>query len=180
MKCPGYDQYHNWVNGPSTSALFMFRLERHKPLPVVYAASSSSSPTSPISPILPDFYSKQPMREQIHSFYVNFHLPTGEEFSNVNMEAFIQVGIGLLPQKGELVEKAITALACLFLGKKNNHHRLVSHGIRLYNEAICIMTRLINRNIYTDEILYAAFTFQELAVCAPLILQVLSRLGGTF
>ncbi|KAJ5113815.1 hypothetical protein N7456_002349 [Penicillium angulare] len=161
LKCPGYDQYRNWVNGSSTRALF--RLERDNPSSVVYAASGSSSPISPISPILPDIYSKQPMREQIHSFYVNFHLPTGEKFSDVNMEAFIQVGIGLLPQKGELIEKAITALACLFLGKKNNHHRLVSHGIRLYNEAICIMTRLINRNIYTDEILYAAFTFQELA-----------------
>lgn len=112
-------------------------------------------------------HSGSAMRTQILSSFIQLHFPPDKPMSSVNLQQFLHSGIYRLPWKSEMLDKALTAMSCLFLGKTQRDSRIFCHGLRLYNDAIGIMSRLIHQNTYSDEILYAAFIFQEIAVWIP-------------
>lgn len=104
------------------------------------------------------------MRAQMFSSFIQLHFSADNPPSNVNLQQFLHSSIYHLPRKDEVLDKALAAMSCLYLGRINNDTRVFFHGIQLYNDAIGILAKLIHRNTYTDAILYAAFIFQELAV----------------
>ncbi|KAJ5088395.1 hypothetical protein N7456_012011 [Penicillium angulare] len=103
------------------------------------------------------------MRAQMFSSFIQLHFSADKPPSNVNLQQFLHSSIYHLPRKDEVLDKALAAMSCLYLGRINNDTRVFFHGIQLYNDAIGILAKLIHRNTYTDAILYAAFIFQELA-----------------
>jgi hypothetical protein len=112
-------------------------------------------------------HSGSAMRTQILSSFIQIHFPPDEPMSRVNLQQFLHSGIYRLPRESEMMDKALIAMSCLFLGKTQRDSLVFCHGLRLYNDAIGIMSTLIHQNTYSDEILYAAFIFQEIAVWIP-------------
>lgn len=64
-------------------------------------------------------------------------------------------------QKSQLLDRAIAALASVFVGKKYNDDHLMNSGISIYNQAIRIFARLIPRSeVPVQEVLCANLVFQ--------------------
>lgn len=70
--------------------------------------------------------------------------------------------------RSQLLDRAIAALASVFVGKKFNDDRMINNGIRIYNQAIRIFARLIPRSeIPVQEILCVNLVFQLYEVSQP-------------
>lgn len=63
-----------------------------------------------------------------------------------------------------MLETAITAISCVYLGKIKNNSRVLRHGLQLYNQAIKDMSSMICKNAYMDDIIYTSVIFQEMEV----------------
>lgn len=64
-------------------------------------------------------------------------------------------------RKSQLLDRAIAALATVFVGKSVCDDRLIRHGILLYNNAIQVFARLIPRaGLPVQEVLCANVVFQ--------------------
>lgn len=63
-----------------------------------------------------------------------------------------------------MLEQAISAISCVFLGKLDRDDRMLQQGVQSYNSAIRHMTRMLSRKDYSDELLYVSVIFQELEV----------------
>lgn len=72
--------------------------------------------------------------------------------------------IAALPKKSPLLQKTIVAISCVYLGKVQGDESMLRHGAQLYNNGLGIMSRMLSRQLYTDELLYTAMIFQELEV----------------
>jgi hypothetical protein len=70
----------------------------------------------------------------------------------------------MLPKKTHMLDTAITAISCVYLGKIKNDGRVFGHGLQLYNRAIQDMSSMICQNVYTDDIIYTSVIFQEIEV----------------
>lgn len=120
------------------------------------------SKTSNLSPIVP---SARMMRSQIFSSFLSECYPCNVECaSDINMSQFILSGISVLPQRSPMLELALSALSCVFLGKTHHDGQFLQHGLQLYNRAICYMSNVISRNVYTDDMVYTSVVFQQLQV----------------
>lgn len=104
-------------------------------------------------------------RAQIFATYVNVFFPTGAEAkSSVDLWHYLISNFSALPNKSEMLEKSLAALACAWLGKQNNDAGLLKYGVQLYNVAIRQMASLITRDAYSDDIIYTTVLFQEIEV----------------
>lgn len=63
-----------------------------------------------------------------------------------------------------MLEKAISAISCIFLGKMDRNDNLLRHGLGLYNNAIKHMSTTLKRKAYSEDVLYTSMIFQELEV----------------
>ncbi|KAJ5090164.1 hypothetical protein N7532_008848 [Penicillium argentinense] len=61
-----------------------------------------------------------------------------------------------------LLDRAMSALTCVGLGQIKQDQQMLYHGTQLYNAAIRHMSSLIQRNVPTEELLYATVIFQRL------------------
>lgn len=77
---------------------------------------------------------------------------------------FIILGICELPRKHIMLEKALSALSCIFLGKTHGDSLILQHGIQQYNHAIQHMLKSISHDAYTDDIIYTCVIFQQIQV----------------
>lgn len=63
--------------------------------------------------------------------------------------------------RSQLLDRAIAALASVFVGKKFNDDRMINNGIRIYDQAIQTFVRLIQRSdLPVQEVLCANLVFQ--------------------
>lgn len=104
-------------------------------------------------------------REQIFSTYVGIFFPAEMEArSSVDLWHYLICNFSALPIKTEMLEKALAALACVYLGKQNRDERFLKYGVQLYNSAIRSMAGMITRDAYCDDIIYTTVVFQEIEV----------------
>ncbi|KAJ5172225.1 hypothetical protein N7492_004818 [Penicillium capsulatum] len=64
-----------------------------------------------------------------------------------------------LPNKTKMLEHAISAASCVFMGKIRHDTTLLQEGLLLYNSAVRHMSQTINQKGYCDELVYAAAIF---------------------
>ncbi|KAJ5082815.1 hypothetical protein N7532_011858 [Penicillium argentinense] len=105
------------------------------------------------------------MREQVFSSFVDLCFPTHMDVSNVDMWRFLVQNFSILPGKSDMLEKTISSVSCLFLGKINHDDRMFNQGLRLYNSAVRQMAKMISQDAYSDDLVYTAVIFQEIESC---------------
>jgi hypothetical protein len=127
-------------------------------------------PQHPQQPwIMPQFVASGPaMRSQMFSEFANIYFPQSIDTSyNLDVWHYLISGFSALPKKTQMLDKAIAALACFYLGKLRNDKRLFHHGIQLYNSAIRHLSTMMSQNNYCDDIVYTTIVFQEIEVFPP-------------
>jgi hypothetical protein len=72
--------------------------------------------------------------------------------------------IAALPTKTLMLQQAISAVSCVFLGKVDRNNTMLQYGLRLYNSAIGHMSRLLNREDCSADLAYTSMIFQEIEV----------------
>ena len=73
-------------------------------------------------------------------------------------------------KNSQLFDRAISALASVFVGKKFGDTRLIWHGVTLYNRAIQAFAALIpHSGLPVQEVLCANVVFQLYEVCCCLL-----------
>lgn len=102
---------------------------------------------------------------QLFASYLNYYFPAKVQPTGLlDMSYFIISGIHKLPQKGAMLQKASSALPCIFFGKIRQDKALLHYGLRLYNQAIQAMSRAVCRKICNDEIIYTCTLFGQIEV----------------
>lgn len=106
------------------------------------------------------------IRSQLFSLFIDSYIPSSPvgkvnfrcaQTSNL-IEVFPRVMNG---RNSQLLDRAISALATVFVGKTVGDDRLIRHGIMLYNNAIQVFARLIPRaGLPVQEVLCANVVFQ--------------------
>lgn len=82
----------------------------------------------------------------------------------VNLTYPIISTIYMLPQKSLMLQKATSALSCVFLGKLHRDKPVLQYGLSLYNEAIYEMSKRISRRDYSAELIYTCVLFEQIEV----------------
>jgi hypothetical protein len=122
-------------------------------------------------PTLPDAIAFGPMfRIQLYSSFLDVYFPT-----RVN-DAWHSVVTSwpTLPASTDLFQKSLTAWACISLGTSKCDQTLLQHGIRLYNQAILLMSSMMRRDPYQDDIIYSLMIWTELEVSLDSLISPLS------
>jgi hypothetical protein len=106
------------------------------------------------------------IRSQLFSLFIDSYIPSRpvghikfrcQQASNL-FEVFPTVMNG---RNSQLLDRAISALAAVFVGNKIDDEQLIRHGVGLYNNAIQVFARLIPRSgLPVQEILCANVVFQ--------------------
>lgn len=106
------------------------------------------------------------IRSQLFSLFVESYVPS-HPVGRVNWRCqhatnLVQDFPSLMGQKNsQLFDRAVTALATSFVGKKFGDERLTRHGIMLYNSSIQAFAKLIPRSgLPVQEVLCANVAFQ--------------------
>jgi hypothetical protein len=104
---------------------------------------------------------------QLFASYLSDYFPSKVRPScPLDMSHIIISGIHMIPQKGSMLEKASSALACVFLGKVHRDTPLLQYGLWLYSQAIHEMLKALGRKAYSDEIVYTCTLFGQIEVRA--------------
>lgn len=118
---------------------------------------------------MPQFVASGPaMRSQMFSEFASIYFPQSIDTSyNLDVWHYLISSFSALPKKTQMLDKAIAALCCFYLGKLRNDKRLFHHGIQLYNSAIRHLSTMMSQNNYCDDIVYTTIVFQEIEVLSP-------------
>ncbi|KAJ5669442.1 hypothetical protein N7462_010512 [Penicillium macrosclerotiorum] len=109
----------------------------------------------------------QAKRDQVFSFYLSDYFPRMmERTCDIDVSQYIIKGICALPRKSPMLEKAFSALSCVFLGSVHKDEHMLQHGVSLYNQAIQHLANAINRSSYSDDVVYTCVIFQQIQVLA--------------
>lgn len=106
------------------------------------------------------------IRSQIFSLFIDSYVPsspTGQiKFRCEQGSALVKEFPAMMAGKNsQLFDRAISALASVFVGKHVGDDRLMNHGLVLYNQAIHIFSRIISRSaLPVQEVLCANVVFQ--------------------
>lgn len=104
------------------------------------------------------------MYPEIIASFMEASYPARKPNSTITLSHFLMSEIVGLPNKGDMVEKAICALACIFMGRQEANHQLLVHGVSLYNSAIRSLATMLCRNPSHEDIVYTTYIFQEIEV----------------
>ncbi|KAJ5087916.1 hypothetical protein N7456_011532 [Penicillium angulare] len=152
LTCLGYDNHPNFVGAPSVKRRSMSEescIEAISPRPSVTQFMPNSPHCGPT------------MRDLMLSTFLHTCFPDERPTSRVHLGQFLLCSIAGLPQKGLMVDKALSALSCLFVGNINQDPQIFHHGVNLYNDAIRRLSFAICRNDSYHDIIYTAYIFQE-------------------
>lgn len=72
--------------------------------------------------------------------------------------------IAALPRKTMMLEQAISAVSCVYLGKVDSNDAMLQHGLHLYNSAMGHMSRLLTREACSVDLAFTSMIFQEIEV----------------
>lgn len=110
-------------------------------------------------------------RNQIVSSYINIYFPDDIKGS-IGLDPWYRLisEVSEMPNKPIMLEKALAATSCIYIGRTRRDNHLLSQGLQLYNGAIRHVSHQLSRNNYTDELFFTLGIFQVLAVshCHPI------------
>ncbi|KAJ5554685.1 hypothetical protein N7513_004644 [Penicillium frequentans] len=173
IQCPGYDQYRIFLHNTSTTQSEEKKKKKLAGSKQSFALQTQTQPqylsrARPVTIQQPTTVHNGPSkREQLFSVYVNTYFPENV-LGSTELDPWYSLlsGVSAIPNKPIMLEKAIAAKACIFLGRTNNDNSMFHHGLQLYNSAIHHMSLHLNRkrNIYSDELVYTVAVFQQLVL----------------
>ena len=138
--------------------MYFFKSQQH----FIRQKISALSNASKLSPVISG---SSMMRNQIFSSFLSECFPSNSECaSDINLTRFILSGLSLLPQKSSMLEMALSALSCIFLGKIRHNEPLFQHGLQLYNRGIRHMSNILGGKMYNDDMVYTSVVFQQIQV----------------
>lgn len=104
-------------------------------------------------------------REQLVSSYINMYFPVDIKGS-ISLDPWytLMSGMVTLPNKPLMLELAVAATSCIYLGKISHDESMLRYGLRMYNGAIHHVSHELSRNNHSDELFYTIGIFQVLMV----------------
>jgi hypothetical protein len=112
-------------------------------------------------------------RTQLFSSFASAYFPLNTAgTAGADIWYHVITDLSILPNKGQLLEKALSAITCVALGQIYQDQRILYHGTHLYNAAVRHMSDMIRRQVPSEELLYATVIFQRLEVCSNLYVYV--------
>ncbi|KAJ5586674.1 uncharacterized protein N7459_002439 [Penicillium hispanicum] len=107
-------------------------------------------------------------RNQLFAEYMNRFFPVDVAGSiGIDPWYYLMSNFSQLPNKTPMLENAMAAASCVFVGKRCRDNSLLQEGLHLYNRAIHHMSTMISRNAYCDDLVYTAAIFQSLERLHP-------------
>ena len=106
------------------------------------------------------------IRSQLFSLFIDSYIPSDPmgkvNFRYKHANSFVEDFPSLMNgQNSQLFDRAISALAFVFVGKKFGDDQLTRHGLMLHNHAIRVFSRLIPQaRLPVQEVLCANVAFQ--------------------
>lgn len=108
------------------------------------------------------------LRMQLSSSFMASYFPLEEEKRvetiGINVFHYLTSNTLQLPNHSGMLEKAIGAISCMYLGKVNNDPSMVQNSIGLYNQAISGLLARIQRGSLSDDVFYTVVLFQAYEV----------------
>lgn len=74
------------------------------------------------------------------------------------------VQISRRPVKSEMLERALAAVSCIYLGRIKEDDALLQTGVQNYEIATRYMARMLSRMVQIDDMVYTTVIFQVLQV----------------
>lgn len=110
---------------------------------------------------LPGLFSQGPMiRTQLYSSFLDIYFPASVDDPWYS----VVTSWPTQPASTDLFQKSLTAWACISLGKTKGDKDVLQYGVRLYNQAIPLMSCMMRQDPYQDDILYSLMIWTELEV----------------
>lgn len=109
-------------------------------------------------------HSGQAVQAQLLASVMHDKFATESYCMTTSRQGFFISSIANLPQRNQMTDQALLALSCIFLGKVHRDTPVLQHGLRVYNNTIRHMRSLLNRETYTNDLLYTVFILQETEV----------------
>lgn len=158
LKCQGWEAFRNFIDGTSIQEAKSTMERRH---PTILRTSTSTGQYSKVPALV---HSGQITRQKVFGSFIERYTPSETLYSKVCFDNHVLSSIQNLPQKSWVIEVALSAISCVFLGRATKDPGISHHGLTLYNSAIRQVTNMLQRGIYTKELFYITFIFQELNV----------------
>jgi len=115
-----------------------------------------------LSPVMP---ASSTYRSQIFSKFLESSFPLEIVSSDeIDILPSLVVNISTRPVKSEMLERALAAIACIYLGRTLADKHLTQIGIRHYDIAIRHMSQLLSHQVQTDDMIYTTVAFQMIQV----------------
>lgn len=114
---------------------------------------------------LEEINSDPEIREQLFSTFMGAYFPTCiEGDTHVDSWRYLISSFQVLPQKTTMLQRALSAICCVFIGRINDDERLSNHGIQLYNSSMRSMSKMLCTKTHSEDSLYATVIFQMIEV----------------
>ncbi|KAJ5613735.1 hypothetical protein N7528_007389 [Penicillium herquei] len=163
IKCQGWEEFRNFVGaGSLIEASRQKQKINTKPQQNRGCQLESWSVQGSKFPVV--VHSAPAMRAQVFASFIQqfFSSSPSSLATTCNFDGSIFHSIGSLANKSQITERALSAIACISLGKANHNTMIINHGLSLYNAAIRQLANMIQRGVYTNDICYTVFLFQTI------------------
>ena len=158
LSCPGYNRDRVFIH--HTSVLPVGPFDPNNP-GFQLALFRQSQVTA-----LPQFIQAGPqIRTQLSCEILDAYLPL-EPAGTCGVDAWLYLipNFLALPNRSEMLERAISALSCIYVGKKHSDTRLLHQGVLCYTVSIRLMRKMLCRNTRIPDVLYATVIYQVFEV----------------
>ncbi|KAJ5984006.1 hypothetical protein N7481_006105 [Penicillium waksmanii] len=115
---------------------------------------------------LDDINSVPEIQEQLFATFMGAYFPAcmnGD--THVDSWRYLISSFQVLPHKTMMLQRALSAICCVYIGRINDDERLSHHGIQLYNSSMLSMSKMLCTKTHSEESLYATVIFQMIEKC---------------
>lgn len=151
VPCPGYEKdriFLHQVAPPTSSDQQIQYIGRARPF--ILSPAVSAGPA---------------LRSQMVSTFLDASFPVNLGFSDkIDVLPSLVVNISTRPVKSEMLERALSAVSCIYLGRINQDENLIHTGVGHYDMAIRYMSFMLYHRFQTDDMIYTTVIFQLLQV----------------
>jgi len=107
------------------------------------------------------------VRSQVVSTFIDAYTPADMYSSEIDILPNLVIQISMRPAKSEMLERALAAVSCIYLGRIKHDRTLLQAGIQHYEIATQHMSRMLCRMVRMDDMIYTTVIFQLLQVRWP-------------
>ncbi|PWY82888.1 hypothetical protein BO70DRAFT_396132 [Aspergillus heteromorphus CBS 117.55] len=162
--CTGYERKRVFIHQSSGAIEGIQQqqqlVRRPKSTPEHGSAKITDRQITRVEPEIPRWNINVEVRSQLLTSFIESYLPPSEYLRDGSGKNLLET----LPQLSggsPLLDRAITSLSSAFLAKQNKDDRLLRYSIRLYNNSMGIMHRLIGSDKRPgQDVLYTTVIFQ--------------------